>query len=182
MPSPPSPPALLTAAASAGVLALPIGACRIGHLRFSLSVRALEGHMLPPLALPPSVAERASAVRVPVAVAQDAAGEGAGVLLILEQHLAVDDCVCDAFRGLLDAPAAGREVVHTLFLAALHGGGIENRDVRRPARPQQAAVLEAKGRCRVEGQAAHRLLQAQHLLLAYPFAEQLGDIAVAAVN
>src|SRR5436190_16479855 len=251
MPSPPSPPALLTAAASAGVLALPIGACRIGHWlltylhifqqeeydgprflrwllipdrarevpqfvvarpecvafedlprprtpmtaprssrpthcnsigRFSLSVRALEGHMLPPLALPPSVAERASAVRVPVAVAQDAAGEGAGVLLILEQHLAVDDRVCDAFRGLLDTPAAGREVVHNLFLAALHGGGIEDRDVGRHARPQQAAVIEAKGRCRVEGQTAHRLLQAHHLLLAHPLAEQLGDIAVAAVK
>src|SRR5436305_2160864 len=83
-----------------------------------------------------AVAERASAVRVPVAVAQHAAGEGAGVLLILEQHLAVDDRVCDAFRGLLDAPATGREVVHNLFLAALHGGGIENSDVDRHARPQ----------------------------------------------
>jgi hypothetical protein len=36
---------LLTAAASAGVLALPIGACRIGHLRFSLSVKAFADHM-----------------------------------------------------------------------------------------------------------------------------------------
>jgi hypothetical protein len=27
------------------VLALPIGACRIGHLRFSLSVKAFAGHM-----------------------------------------------------------------------------------------------------------------------------------------
>ena len=45
MPSPPRPPALVTAAASPGVLALPIGACRIGHLRFSLSVNAFAGHM-----------------------------------------------------------------------------------------------------------------------------------------
>src|SRR6516165_10296237 len=45
MPRPPSPPALVTAAASAGVLALPIGACRIGHLRFSLSVKVLIGHL-----------------------------------------------------------------------------------------------------------------------------------------
>src|ERR1051326_5414534 len=52
MPSPPSPPALLTAAANAGVLALPIGACRIGHLRFNRSVSAFEGHMLDPLEAP----------------------------------------------------------------------------------------------------------------------------------
>src|ERR1051326_6174201 len=45
MPSPPSPPALLTAAAKAGVLALPIGACRIGHLRFNRSVSAFQGHI-----------------------------------------------------------------------------------------------------------------------------------------
>jgi hypothetical protein len=45
MPSPPSPPALLTAAASAGVLMSPIGACMIGHLRRSRSVSALAGHM-----------------------------------------------------------------------------------------------------------------------------------------
>src|SRR5437763_15761132 len=45
MPSPPSPPALLTAAATAGVLALPIGACRIGHLRFSRSVSEVDGHI-----------------------------------------------------------------------------------------------------------------------------------------
>jgi hypothetical protein len=36
---------LLTAAASAGVLALPIGACRIGHLRPSLSVKGFVDHM-----------------------------------------------------------------------------------------------------------------------------------------
>ena len=35
----------MTAAASAGVLALPIGACRIGHLRFSRSVTAFFGHI-----------------------------------------------------------------------------------------------------------------------------------------
>ena len=29
----------------AGVLALPIGACRIGHLRLSFSVKAFVGHM-----------------------------------------------------------------------------------------------------------------------------------------
>src|SRR5438045_1653836 len=45
IPSPPRPPALVTAAASRGVLALPMGACRIGHLRFSLSVKAFVGHM-----------------------------------------------------------------------------------------------------------------------------------------
>ena len=45
IPRPPSPPALVTAAASAGVLALPIGACRIGHLRFSLSVKVLIDHI-----------------------------------------------------------------------------------------------------------------------------------------
>jgi hypothetical protein len=47
---------LVTAAASAGVLALPIGACRIGHLRFSFSVRVFTDHMRisSPVSLPGS--------------------------------------------------------------------------------------------------------------------------------
>src|SRR5580704_4429287 len=46
MPMPPSPPALLTAAASAGVVMMPIGAWMIGNLSFSLSVSGFDGHML----------------------------------------------------------------------------------------------------------------------------------------
>src|SRR5215472_8272721 len=45
MPRPPSPPALVTAAAKAGVLALPIGACRMGHFRLRLAVKAFVGHI-----------------------------------------------------------------------------------------------------------------------------------------
>src|SRR5579862_8976754 len=59
-----------------------------------------------------------SMISVPVGVAQDAAGQCAGMLLVLEQYLAVDDRMGDALRGLLDAPAASREVVHDLLLAA----------------------------------------------------------------
>jgi hypothetical protein len=40
MPMPPSPPALLTAAAIAGVVMMPIGAWKIGNLSFS---RSAEG-------------------------------------------------------------------------------------------------------------------------------------------
>ncbi len=46
IPRPPRPPALLTAAANAGVLIEPIGACRIGQRRFSRSVSALRGHIV----------------------------------------------------------------------------------------------------------------------------------------
>jgi hypothetical protein len=45
MPIPPSPPALLTAAANYGVLSHPMGAWSIGQRMFSFSVRALWGHM-----------------------------------------------------------------------------------------------------------------------------------------
>src|ERR1700726_239361 len=51
MPRPPRPPASVTAAASAGVLSLPLGACRIGHLRFSLSVNAFADHIRVPSSL-----------------------------------------------------------------------------------------------------------------------------------
>src|SRR5215470_20381944 len=43
--SAPRPPALLTAAARAGLLSPPIGACRMGHFRFSFSVSAFLDHM-----------------------------------------------------------------------------------------------------------------------------------------
>src|SRR5207253_10927990 len=45
IPTPPRPPALLTAAARAGLLSQPIGAWRMGHLRLSLSVKAFLDHM-----------------------------------------------------------------------------------------------------------------------------------------
>ena len=45
MPMPPSPPALLTAAASAGVLSHPMGACSMGQRMLSLSVKAFWDHM-----------------------------------------------------------------------------------------------------------------------------------------
>jgi hypothetical protein len=45
MPMPPRPPALLTAAASVGVVISPIGAKMIGNLSFKLSVREFDGHI-----------------------------------------------------------------------------------------------------------------------------------------
>src|SRR5215831_20603861 len=47
MPMPPRPPALLTAAARAGVVIIPIGASMIGNLRFSRWVRGFDGHIVP---------------------------------------------------------------------------------------------------------------------------------------
>jgi hypothetical protein len=46
IPNPPRPPALPTAAASAGVVMCPIGACKIGHLRFSRSVNRFRDHIV----------------------------------------------------------------------------------------------------------------------------------------
>ncbi len=45
MPMPPSPPALLTAAARAGVLSHPMGACSMGQRMLSFSVKVFWGHM-----------------------------------------------------------------------------------------------------------------------------------------
>src|SRR5712671_3142474 len=47
IPMPPRPPALLTAAARAGVVIIPIGARMIGNLRLSRSVRRFDGHIVP---------------------------------------------------------------------------------------------------------------------------------------
>src|ERR1700746_1435946 len=47
MPTPPRPPALLTAAARDGVVIIPMGARMIGNLRFSRSVRGFDGHITP---------------------------------------------------------------------------------------------------------------------------------------
>src|SRR3954452_19652301 len=97
----------------------------------------------------PALRERGfcgSVVGVPVGVAQHAARKCAGMLLVLEQHLAVDDRVGDAFRGLLDAPAAGREIVHHFLRTAFDRSGIEDRDIRGKAWPQQPAVVKAEGR------------------------------------
>src|SRR5215471_19410970 len=121
-------------------------------------------------------------VGVPVGVAQHPAGERPGVLAFLVQHLAVDDGGEDAFGRLLDPPRTPREVAHDGLLAAFHGGRVEDHDVGGHAGAKQPAVVNAEGRGRVEGQPAHRLLQTHDLLLAYPFAEQLGEIPIAAVE
>ena len=67
-------------------------------------------------------------------IAQHAAGQRAGVLAVLQQHLTVHDRHVDADRRLLDAPAAGGEVVHDALRARLHRVRIEQHDVRREAR------------------------------------------------
>src|SRR5215212_12145361 len=59
-------------------------------------------------------------------VAQHAAGQVAGVVAFLHQHLAVDEGGVDPRRRLLEAPAAGREIVHDEFRQRLHGVGIED--------------------------------------------------------
>src|SRR5690242_3262108 len=69
-------------------------------------------------------------------VTQHAAGQVAGVVAFLHQHLAVDKGGVDPRRRFLEAPAAGREVVHNEFRQRLHGVGIEDRDVGLHTRPQ----------------------------------------------
>src|SRR5437899_6798550 len=63
-------------------------------------------------------------VGVPIGVAQHAAGQCAGMLAFVVQHLAVDDCGEDPFGRLLDAPGALREVADDDLVAAFHGSRI----------------------------------------------------------
>src|SRR5690349_24558759 len=63
MPRPPSPPALLTAAASAGVDSQPMGDCRIGHLSPSRSVKAFFDHMVSLSDLSPVTSRASSVIR-----------------------------------------------------------------------------------------------------------------------
>ena len=69
MPSPPSPPALLTAAASDAVDMMPMGAWMTGHLRPSLSVSGLTGHMARSFQLPLNMALKAAVARCRAALA-----------------------------------------------------------------------------------------------------------------
>src|SRR6185437_13848019 len=86
-----------------------------------------------------------------------------------------------AGRRFLEAPAAGREVVDDVFGERLYRVGVEDGDVGDHAGAQEAAVVEAEGRGRVEGQAPHRVFEAHDLLFTHPLAEEPGREAVAAV-
>src|SRR5580692_2646949 len=89
----------------------------------ALAGREQAGHVSP--SSPQNLAVRGLVARV----AQYAAGEVAGVGAFLHQHPAVDEGGVDAGRRLLEAPAAGREIVHDELGQRLDRVGVEHGDV-----------------------------------------------------
>src|SRR5258708_14255552 len=100
-----------------------------------------------------------------------APGLGALVLAVLEHLHAVHEDVLHANR---------------IRMRLLVGGGvgdrrgIEDRQIGVHAGLHEAAAFEAEERRRQAGQAAHRLLERDHLFLANVLAEQSGEAAVGA--
>src|SRR5262249_58067624 len=77
-------------------------------------------------------------------IAEDAARQRAGMAPVFEQHLTIDNRVVDALGELPDTPTACWEVVHRVLRQRVDGVGIEDRDVGRQARTEQASVIDAK--------------------------------------
>src|SRR2546422_5069092 len=105
-------------------------------------------------------------------VVQHAPRVASRVRPLLEQDLAIDDGVVDTFGQLPHPPAIAREVVDDVLGDRPDGVGIENDEVGGHARLEQAAVVDAEGRGRVEREAAHRQLERHDLLLTDPVAEE----------
>src|SRR5260370_6251175 len=84
----------------------------------------------------------------------------------------------DAARRHYDPAAAARQIVaHLATLGRANRVVIENDDIRRHSRQETPALLDAEEIRRLRGQALDRALEAHHLPVAHPRAEQIGAIA-----
>src|SRR5207248_1032769 len=105
--------------------------------------------------------------------AEQAAGEGAGVLAVLQEDLAVHDGRRDAAAALDEALGSGRKVVDDLRQLGRDRVGIEDDQVRGQALANQATIGEAPLRRRHERQHPHGVLERERLPLAHPVREQV---------
>src|SRR5260370_16643710 len=87
----------------------------------------------------------------------------------------------DTTRRHYDSAAAARQIVaHLATLGRANRVVIENDDIRRHSRQETPALLDAEEIRRLRGQALDRALEAHHLPVPHPRAEQIGAIARAA--
>src|SRR5271165_4003167 len=99
--------------------------------------------------------------------------QSVGELPAFRQHGAVDDYIVDPDSLPLDLHAAGWKVSHRLTRLRRDGVGVEDRDVSRFARRDEAAIGEVVHQRGLAGQAVHRLFERHRLLLAHPMPEQM---------
>src|SRR6266851_3105909 len=84
----------------------------------------------------------------------------------------------DTARRHHDSAAAARQIVaHLATLGRANRVVIENDDIRSHSRQETPALLDAEEIRRLRGQALDRALEAHHLPVAHPRAEQIGAIA-----
>src|SRR5438093_7708822 len=108
---------------------------------------------------------------------EDAAGERARVLPVVEDDLAADDDPVDAVRPL-DAPrTAARPVVRHLVLLHPEAREVEDHQVRDQALAHQAAIVEPHDPRRLEGEPADGVLESKELPLPPPLGKDVGGLA-----
>src|SRR6266705_2720755 len=70
------------------------------------------------------------------------AREGARVLTVVQQHLAIDDHIIYPHGALLDVHLTTRERIHGLARLGANGVRVKDRDVRSLAGGKEAAVMQ----------------------------------------
>src|SRR5438093_2852762 len=116
---------------------------------------------------------RTESPSVLAAGAQHAAGEGAGVLAVLQHHLAADDDVVHAFGALDPTRRAGRSVVGDLVLLDADRREVEHHEVARQSLADHSAVVQAHDAGGLERVPTDRVLEREQLAIAHPLAQHV---------
>src|SRR5712691_3170990 len=112
------------------------------------------------------------------------AREGAGVLAVVQQYLAIDYHIIDPHGTLLDVHLTARERIHGLARLGANGVRVEDRDVSGLPGGDEAPVMQVVHQGGLARHAVDRVFQRHHLLFPDPVAQQAGAVvrAVALVR
>ena len=99
------------------------------------------------------------------------------MLSVFDQDFAVDDSAVNSVSERAHPPAIVRQIVNRLGLAWLHRLWIENHQISRQTRLEQSAIVDSKGRRRIESQTPDRMLQRHDAPFAHPVSQQACAIA-----
>src|SRR5712692_2078044 len=100
------------------------------------------------------------------------AREGASVLTVVQQHLAIDQHIIDPHGALLDMHLTTRERIHGLARLGASGVRVKDRDVSLLAGGNEAAVMQVVHQGGLARHPVDRVFQRHDLLFPHPVAQQ----------
>ena len=94
----------------------------------------------------------------------------AGMFIIADEDLSIDDGGHNACRFLINARRTGGQVMQQGWHAGRNGVGIKNDDIRMIAFMQPSPFLQSPKACKIKGDLANGRFQGKRIFIPYPMA------------